>query len=67
MSRLRTLSVAALALAPSLLVAPAAPQKAPLPRPALSAGGFTLQQVKSYPFPNELSGASSANRIAWAF
>ena len=29
--------------------------------------GFTLEQVKSYPFPNELAVASSGARIAWAF
>ena len=27
---------------------------------------FTLEQVTSYPFPNELTAARSANRIAWA-
>jgi dipeptidyl aminopeptidase/acylaminoacyl peptidase len=30
-------------------------------------GGFTVQQIKSYPFPNELTAASSGSRIAWAF
>ena len=28
--------------------------------------GFTMEQMKSYPFPNELAAASKANRIAWA-
>jgi dipeptidyl aminopeptidase/acylaminoacyl peptidase len=30
-------------------------------------GGFTVQQIKSYPFPNELTAASSGSKIAWAF
>ena len=29
-------------------------------------GSFTIEQVKSYPFPNELTAASSGSRIAWA-
>src|SRR3712207_3827546 len=28
---------------------------------------FTLEQVRSYPFPNELTASSSGARIAWAF
>ena len=28
---------------------------------------FSLDQIKSYPFPNELTGSSDASRIAWAF
>ena len=28
---------------------------------------FTLDQIKSYPFPNELTGSSETSRIAWAF
>ena len=28
---------------------------------------FTLDQIKSYPFPNELTGSSNTSRIAWAF
>ncbi|MDG2342668.1 MAG: prolyl oligopeptidase family serine peptidase [Cytophagales bacterium] len=31
------------------------------------AQNFTLDQIKSYPFPNELTGASDVSRIAWAF
>ena len=31
-----------------------------------SAGSFTMEQVKSYPFPNELTAASSGSRLAWA-
>jgi len=28
---------------------------------------FTLEQIKSYPFPNELTASASGARIAWAF
>jgi dipeptidyl aminopeptidase/acylaminoacyl peptidase len=28
---------------------------------------FTIEQVKSYPFPNELTAAATGSRIAWAF
>ena len=28
---------------------------------------FTLDQIKSYPFPNELTGSLESSRIAWAF
>src|SRR2546429_1547416 len=31
-----------------------------------SGESFTMEQVKSYPFPNELTAASSGSRIAWA-
>ncbi|GMV10949.1 MAG: hypothetical protein AMXMBFR55_26830 [Gemmatimonadota bacterium] len=34
-------------------------------RPAAAAGGFTLDQVTSYPFPGELGAAAQADRIAW--
>lgn len=51
--------VAALALASALAPLPAAAQRAP-------ANGFTLEQVKSYPFPNELTASASGARIAWA-
>ncbi|HEX6135729.1 MAG TPA: prolyl oligopeptidase family serine peptidase [Longimicrobiales bacterium] len=33
---------------------------------ALSAQTFTMEQVKSYPFPNELAAAATGSRIAWA-
>ena len=29
-------------------------------------GSFTMEQVKSYPFPNELAAAPNGARIAWA-
>ena len=28
---------------------------------------FTLEQIKSYPFPNELTTSATGSRIAWAF
>jgi dipeptidyl aminopeptidase/acylaminoacyl peptidase len=28
---------------------------------------FSLEQVKSYPFPNELAAGSAGSRVAWAF
>ena len=34
--------------------------------PALGQGGFTMEQVKSYPFPNGLAASASGSRIAWA-
>ena len=37
-----------------------------LPLAAQQAGTFTMQQVKSYPFPNELAAAATGSRIAWA-
>jgi dipeptidyl aminopeptidase/acylaminoacyl peptidase len=33
---------------------------------AAQGGPFTMQQVKSYPFPNELAAAATGTRIAWA-
>ena len=36
-----------------------------LSRPALAQ--FTLEQARSYPYPTELTAASSGSRIAWAF
>jgi dipeptidyl aminopeptidase/acylaminoacyl peptidase len=33
---------------------------------AVSRGAFTLEQIKSYPFPNELTAAPDGGRIAWA-
>jgi len=35
--------------------------------PSYSQEDFTLDQIKSYPFPNELTGSSETSRIAWAF
>jgi dipeptidyl aminopeptidase/acylaminoacyl peptidase len=49
-----------LVLASALALAlPAAGQRAQSP--------YSLEQVKSYPFPSELTAAASGSRIAWAF
>lgn len=34
--------------------------------PIINAQSFTMEQIKSYPFPNELTAASTGSRIAWA-
>ncbi|HEY8410917.1 MAG TPA: hypothetical protein VIK76_05930, partial [Pyrinomonadaceae bacterium] len=34
---------------------------------AKSFASFTVEQIKSYPFPNELTAAATGSRIAWAF
>jgi dipeptidyl aminopeptidase/acylaminoacyl peptidase len=34
--------------------------------PAAAQRGFTMEQVRSYPFPNELTAAATGSRIAWA-
>jgi len=36
-------------------------------RPQKAAQSFTLEQIKSYPFPNELTSSTTGSRIAWAF
>src|SRR5688572_3945233 len=33
---------------------------------AQQAASYTLEQIKSYPFPNELTAAATGNRLAWA-
>ena len=39
-----------------------------LPSPQHAAAqSFTLEQIKGYPFPNELTAAATGSRIAWAF
>ena len=35
--------------------------------PQKAAQSFTLEQIKSYPFPNELTASASGSRITWAF
>ena len=35
--------------------------------PLANAQSFTMEQIKSYPFPNELTTAGTGSRIAWAF
>jgi dipeptidyl aminopeptidase/acylaminoacyl peptidase len=37
------------------------------PVAASSAASFTIEQIKSYPFPNELTTSATGARIAWAF
>ena len=32
-----------------------------------AAQSFTMEQIKSYPFPNELTASATGSRIAWAF
>lgn len=32
-----------------------------------AAASFTVEQIKSYPFPNELTASATGARIAWAF
>jgi len=34
---------------------------------AKSFAALTIEQIKSYPFPNELTAAATGSRIAWAF
>src|SRR5882757_3628486 len=48
------------------LIAIAAFTGAAMPLSAQRSSPFTLEQIKSYPFPNELSAAPSGSRIAWA-
>lgn len=60
------LAAASLVIATTTIgLAQGRPAEVPL-KSAVSAS-FTLDQVKSYPFPNELAAASKANCIAWAF
>ncbi len=54
---LRRLALALCSLA--ICVAPATAQRG-------SAAGFSVAQVRSYPFPNELTAAATGSRIAWA-
>jgi dipeptidyl aminopeptidase/acylaminoacyl peptidase len=44
-----------------------APAGTALAQRAPAAAGFSLEQVKGYPFPNELCAAATGTRIAWAF
>ncbi len=34
---------------------------------ATAQSGYSLEQIRSYPFPNELAAAATGGRIAWAF
>jgi dipeptidyl aminopeptidase/acylaminoacyl peptidase len=56
-----------LVLALSLASAALAPVHAPLEaQGAAPAAPFTIEQVRSYPFPNELAAAATGTRLAWA-
>ena len=48
-------------------VAAAASLSQPGPVTASSAQSFTIEQIKSYPFPNELTASATGAQIAWAF
>ena len=50
---------------PQMLVAAVVGTLAVLPRSAPAQ--FTLEQVRSYPYPTELTAAATGARIAWAF
>ncbi len=50
----RAFAVLALLLAPAIVI-------------SQQSTAFTIEQIRSYPFPNELTAASSGSRIAWAF
>ena len=39
----------------------------PRPVAARSAQSFTIEQIKGYPFPSDLTAAAAGSRIAWAF
>src|ERR1700752_4819636 len=51
-----------LILVPAVLTAAAF-----LSTPQKAAQSFTLEQIKAYPFPNELTSSATGSRIAWAF
>src|SRR5438874_11341782 len=62
---LRRLS-AAMAPIPCLALATQLTHAAPRPSPPVPSG-FTIADVKSAPFPQELTAAGTGSRIAWAF
>ena len=35
--------------------------------PTSQTASFSLEQIKSYPFPNELTAAATGSKLAWAF
>ena len=57
--RMRRIVLLIVALAVSVSIFQA-PQQA-------ASNSFTLEQIKSYPFPNELTASATGSRIAWAF
>ena len=50
----------------ALLLTAAVASFVPMPQQA-AADSFTLEQIKGYPFPNELTTSATGSRIAWAF
>ena len=56
----RPLRLAMILAAMVIAVLSAAAQRAAAP-------SFTLEQIKSYPFPNELTVSATGSQIAWAF
>jgi dipeptidyl aminopeptidase/acylaminoacyl peptidase len=59
----RRFAVAALCVASIALPVLAQRRDAPAPQ----SSGFTLEAVRGYPFPSQLTAAASGSRIAWAF
>ena len=57
-------AVVLLALIAALVVAGSLLSSSPQ---AAITNSFTLEQIKSYPFPNELTASATGSRIAWAF
>ena len=54
-----TRMIAAVALALTVLPSPVPAQR--------TQTGFTVEQIKSYPFPNELTASLTGSKLAWAF
>lgn len=54
-------------LRPFLVLAAFVLAAASFSTPQEAAQSFTLEQIKSYPFPNELTASATGSRIAWAF
>ncbi|HEU4934338.1 MAG TPA: hypothetical protein VFT48_19770, partial [Pyrinomonadaceae bacterium] len=54
-------------LRPILVLAAFVLTAASFSTPQQAAQSFTLEQLKSYPFPNELTASATGSRIAWAF
>jgi len=57
------LGLAALAILSLLVISSVEAAKSGTPQ----AAAFTLEQIKSYPFPSELTASATGSRIAWAF
>ncbi len=57
------LCLAAVATVALLMISSVEAAKSRAPQSA----AFTMEQIKSYPFPNELTASATGSRIAWAF